>query len=342
MNLAKNINKINNVSNELNTCCYNGVEYLVTNDIKGKKFITVDGERLYLDKNGQVAQHQPGKRNVRDCIDSYEDMARIYNYLLEQKKWNLYLLFVLNYNLSRRINDILQLTWDSFFEMTPQGTWKIKKFLNLKEQKTGKYNMIKINKAVRIAFKTFFENESAFEQNDKTYTDYVFKQLHGTYKGRLLTASGYRKALIKIEEELKLDKKLRSHGFRRGAFTNMIESHPNDPKAKIIVMDISKHSSEQMLSHYIGESDRNKEKYLDDLGEDFVKYAINGEEIPFHKKSPKIVCDTSKLLECMREAASYFIVTGIENANETNPAKMVEVMNTAMKKIEDMLEDIAE
>lgn len=66
----------------------------------------------------------------------------------------------------------------------------------------------------------------------------------------------------------------------------MLESHPNDPKAKTIVMDLSKHSSEQMLSHYIGKSDKNKEQYLDDLGNDFEKYVINGEEIPFHKKVP--------------------------------------------------------
>ena len=340
-----NIVSNNNSNQDHKTCLYAGVEYIVMNEIgKGKdvkSFINVDGKRLYLDKNGNVAQKQPGNKNVKDCVDSYEDMSKIYNYLLNSKKWNIYLLFVLNYNISRRIGDILELQWKDFFDIE-DGKWKMKKFLFLNEQKTGKSNEIKLNKAIRIAFDTFFKNETAFEQNTDTYNDYVFRQLHGTYKGRLLTQHGYRKALIKIEKELQLNKKLRSHGFRRGAFTNMIESHPNDPKAKTIVMDISKHSSEQMLSHYIGESAKNKEKYLDDLGNDFVKYAIKGEQVPFHKKSPKIMCDTSKLLSCMREAASYFMVKGIENANETDPIKMMEVMNEAMQKVEEMLEDIAE
>ena len=251
---------------------------------------------------------------------------------------DIYLLFVLNYNLSRRIGDLFSAKWSDFFD----ENWRVRKYWELVEEKTKKRNEIKINKAVRIAFKTFFDNESSFEKSDKTYHEPVFKQLHGTHKGKVISQEGYRQALIKIGNELELDKKLRSHGFRRGAFTNMLESHPNDPKAKTIVMDISKHSSEQMLSHYIGESEKNKEQYLDDLGNDFEKYVINGEEIPFHKKVPQVVCNTTKLMECMRDAASYFMVKGIEMANESDPKAILQVVNESMKKIEEILEDIAE
>lgn len=322
-----------------NTCEYQGVSYFVLRDISnGKCFIEVDGERKYLNKNGCVANKQPGKRNVKDCINSYEDMMKIYHHLLEKRRWNIYLLFVLNYNFSRRIGDLLNAKWSDMFD----EHWKLRKFWYLDEGKTGKKNEIKINKAVKIAFQTFFENETAFEKTEKSYNDPIFKQLHGTHKGKVISQEGYRQALIKIGNELELDKKLRSHGFRRGAFTNMLESHPNDPKAKTIVMDISKHSSEQMLSHYIGESDKNKEKYLDDLGNDFIRYAINGEDVPFHKKVPQVVCNTTKLMECIRDAASYFMVKGIEMANESDPKAILQVVNESMKKIEEILEDIAE
>lgn len=321
------------------TCEYQGVEYFVLQDIKdGRCFINVDGKKKYLDCNGNVANKQPGGKNIKDCVDSYEDMKKIYDHLIEKRRWNILLLYVLNYNLSRRIGDLLKTKWSDFFD----ERWRLRKYWSLVEEKTGKKNDIKLNKAVKMAFDTFFEHETSFEKTEKSYNDYVFKQLRGTHKGKILSQEGYRQALIKIENELDLEKQLRSHGFRRGAFTNMIESHPNDPKAKIIVMDISKHSSEQMLSHYIGESDKNKEKYLDDLGEDFIKYAINGEEIPFHKKVPQVMCNTTKLLECMREAAMYFMVKGIENANETDPKVIMEMMNEAMKKVEEILEDIAE
>lgn len=320
-------------------CDYQGVTYFVTTEFNtGKDFIEVDGEKRYLDRNGKVLGKRESNRNVKDCIDSYEDMCKIYRHLIEKKRWNIYLLFVLNYNLSRRVGDLLSAKWSDFFD----ENWRVRKFWELVEEKTKKRNEIKINKAVRIAFKTFFDNESSFEKSVKTYHEQIFKQLHGTHKGKVISQEGYRQALIKIGNELELDKKLRSHGFRRGAFTNMLESHPNDPKAKTIVMDISKHSSEQMLSHYIGESDKNKEQYLDDLGNDFEKYVINGEEIPFHKKVPQVVCNTTKLMECMRDAASYFMVKGIEMANESDPKVILQVVNESMKKIEEILEDIAE
>lgn len=320
-------------------CIYQGVTYFVATEFNtGKDFIEVDGEKRYLDKNGKVLSKRESNRNVKDCIDSYEDMCKIYRHLIEKKRWNIYLLFVLNYNLSRRVGDLLSSKWSDFFD----ENWKVRKYWELVEEKTKKRNEIKINKAVRIAFKTFFDNESSFEKSDENYHELVFKQLHGTHKGKVISQEGYRQALIKIGNELELDKKLRSHGFRRGAFTNMLESHPNDPKAKTIVMDISKHSSEQMLSHYIGESDKNKEQYLDDLGNDFEKYVINGEEIPFHKKVPQVVCNTTKLMECMRDAASYFMVKGIEMVNESDPKAILQVVNESMKKIEEILEDIAE
>ena len=146
------------------TCEYNGATYFIIEDMKTKRcFIEVDGKRLYLDRNGNVANSQPGGRNVKDCVDSYEDMAKIYNHLLEQKRWNIYLLYVLNYNLSRRIGDLLASKWSDFFD----ERWRLRNHWSLIEKKTGKKNDIKLNKAVRIAFKTFFENETAFEKSKK-------------------------------------------------------------------------------------------------------------------------------------------------------------------------------
>lgn len=46
------------------------------------------------------------------------------------------------------------------------------------------------------------------------------------------------------------------------------------------------------------------------------------------------MCDTAKLLECMRESAMYFMVKEIENANETDPKVIMEMMNDTMKRVE--------
>ena len=51
---------------ENKTCEYQGMTYFILTDMKAKKcFIEVDGQRLYLDCNGNVANKQPGGRNIK-------------------------------------------------------------------------------------------------------------------------------------------------------------------------------------------------------------------------------------------------------------------------------------
>ena len=38
----------------------------------------------------------------------------------------------------------------------------------------------------------------------------------------------------------------------------------------------------------------------------------------------------------------YFMVKGMENAGETDPKVIMEMMNDAMKKVEEILENVAE
>ena len=98
------INNSDNSSTETKVCVYQGVTYFVNaEESTGRNYIEVKGTKKYLDKNGTVSNKQPNTRNVRDCINSYEDMHKIHDYLIQQKKWNIYLLFVLNYNILIKI-----------------------------------------------------------------------------------------------------------------------------------------------------------------------------------------------------------------------------------------------
>ena len=126
------VNNLDSDNTERKICVYQGVTYFInTEDSTGKNYIEVRGTKKYLDKNGKVSNKQPNTRNVRDCINSYEDMHKIHDYLIQQKKWNIYLLFILNYNLSRRIGDLLKARWSDFFD----EDWKIKKSWELIEEK---------------------------------------------------------------------------------------------------------------------------------------------------------------------------------------------------------------
>lgn len=44
----------------------------------------------------------------------------------------------------------------------------------------------------------------------------------------------------------------------------------------------------------------------------------------------------------MRDAASYFMIKGMEMSNESDPKVILQVVNESMKKLEEILEDITE
>lgn len=301
----QNENDLKNISNaNRRTCIYQGVTYFVATEIdSGKDFIEVNGERKYLDKNGHVANKQCGTKSIKTAIESFEDMKKIQDYFVNNKMWNFYLLFTLNINTGRRISDLRQSKWSDFFYKNGnmKKYWDIKKInksgLRVSgEQKTNKVKELYINTAIQEAFKIFLENEKSIDFK-YDYEEYVFKQLHGTHRGKVISEEGYRKALIKAGECLEYE--IRSHSMRRGMGKMMLELHPGDNKAKSVLMELYNHSTEKQTNKYIGENAKLEKEYLEDFGEKYKKYVMDGEEIPFLVKKPVSVYDNSELRDYM-------------------------------------------
>ena len=242
--------KQENIQGNQKTCEYKGVTYFVLNDIRtGKCFIEADGERKYLDCNGRVANKQRGTKSIKTAIENFDDMKKIQDYFIENRQWNFYLLFTLNINTGRRISDLRQARWSDFFYKNGnmRNTWDIRKKdkngnIVYGEQKTGKVKEVYITRPVQRAFKVFLENEPGIDFN-YDYDEPVFKQLHGTHRGKVISEAGYRKALIKAGGCLGYE--IRSHSMRRGMGKMVMELHPGDNKAKSVLMEIYNHSSEK-------------------------------------------------------------------------------------------------
>ena len=307
------------------TCEYNGKTYFVLTDIKTKKcYIEVEGKRKYLDCNGKVANKQKGTKSIKTAVENFEDMKKIQDYFIENKRWNYYLLFTLNVNTGRRVSDLLKTKWSDFFYKN--GNMK-KRWVIEAEQKTGKSKELFINKAVQEAFRIFLENETTIDFF-YDYEEPIFKQLHGSYRGKVLSDEGYRKALIKAGECL--DYEVRSHSMRRGMGKMMMELHPNDNKAKSVLMELYNHSSEKMTNKYIGETAKLEQEYLEDFGDKYKKYVMDGEEIPFTIKKPISVYDNSELREYMLCAFGKIL----DLKDETDPIKLMKLYNELLDGLE--------
>lgn len=325
----------NEQENIRNTCEYQGALYFVLRDIaNGKCFIEVDGERKYLDKNGCVANKQHGTKSIKTAIDNFEDMKKIQDYFIENKKWNFYLLFTLNVNTGRRISDLCQAKWSDFFYKNGnmKKVWDIKKIDKSGvcvsgEQKTGKVKELFINTAIQEAFRIFLENENSIDFA-YDYDEYIFKQLHGTHRGKVISQEGYRQALIKAGQCL--DYSIRSHSMQRGMGKIMMELHPNDNIAKSVLMELYNHSSEKMTNKYLGETAKLEQEFLEDFGEKYKKYVMNGEEIPFVVKKPVSVYDNSELRDYMLCAFGKIL----DIKDETNPVTLMKLYNELLDGLE--------
>lgn len=324
---------------EQNTCKYQGVTYFVMTDINGKCFIEVNGERKYLDCNGKVYNKQRGTKSIKTAIENFEDMKKIQDYFIQNEQWNFYLLFTLNVNTGRRISDLLQTKWSDFFYKNGniKRFWDIMKFekeTNNRvrgEQKTSKIKELFINVAVQEAFNLFLEKENRNIDFEYDYDEFIFKQLHGTHRGKVVSQEGYRQALIKAGECLDYD--IRSHSMRRGMGKMMLELHPNDPKGKAVLMELYNHSSEKMTNKYIGETAKLEKEYLEDFGDKYKKYVMDGEEIPFTVKKPVSVYDNSELRNYMLCAFGKIL----DKKDESDPIVLMNLYNELL----DGLEEIA-
>lgn len=322
--IAKQVEEIVEHKTEQKTCEYLGITYFVLRDMSGRCFIEVDGQKKYLDCNGKVSNKQRGTKSIKTAVENFEDMKKIQDYFIEHKQWNFYLLFTLNVNTGRRISDLRQVKWSDFFYKNGnmKKMWVIKE-----EQKTGKSKELYINAAIQEAFRIFLENEKSIDFA-YDYDEPIFKQIHGTHRGKIISQEGYRQALIKAGECLDYD--VRSHSMRRGMGKMMMELHPNDNKAKSVLMELYNHSSEKMTNKYIGETAKLEKEYLEDFGEKYKKYVMDGEEIPFLVKKPISIYDNSELRDYMLCAFGKIL----DVKDETDTIKLMKLYNKLLDGLE--------
>ena len=248
--------------------------------------------------------------NVKTAIENFDDMKKVQDYFINREEWNLYLLYTLNINTGRRISDLLGIRWADIFNSdgSMKEYWIVMHEkdgeIAYGEKKTKKRKEVYLNSAVQEAFNTYLQKQKGINF-ERDYNDYVFRQVYGSHKGKVLTKEGYRQALIRAEKCIGYE--IRSHSMRRGMGNAMIELHPNDPKAKSILMEIYNHSSEKMTNKYIGETSKLEKQYFEDLGDSYQKYVMHGEEIPFATRNPVSVYNNAELRDYMLSAFSRIL-----------------------------------
>ena len=277
-----------------------------------------------LKKDGtpkKIAQNkQKGKKSEVYPIE-IGDMKKLIAYFNENEMWEHYLIFVLSCNMARRIGDTLSLTWGHIFN--PANGQIRTDLLEIVEDKTDKLANPHINSACREAIQLYIE-KTGVRPEKNNYSNPVFIQTSGNYRGRVMTDDGYRKALKKAAVAVGIEYNIGTHSPRM--------LHPGDYDSMELLQTIYNHSDTKTTKHYIGLTKKKIDSYYDDFGSFFDDYVTGNKVYEDVSEKPVVSMDANDLRDLI--AAAY--KAGAENAGNTDPAAHVDAMNQLMSMIDDL------
>ena len=296
---------------------------------KSKDQIDNEQQSVKLKKDGtpkKTSNHKTQGKSSEVYAFELDDAKRILDYFKYKEAWGHYLIFVLSCNLARRIVDILQFDWNDLINPT---TSEIRTQIEIIEQKTKKNAKVHINSACHDAIGLYIR-ETGIDPSENNYTNKVFIQTKGGYKGRVITDEGYRKALKGAAKTCGIEYNVGTHSGRKMAGKVLIETHPEDVRNISIIQGLLNHASQNTTMRYIGKTKEMENQYLDDLGEEFTKYVVE-DDVYESSNSPIVHLDMNDLREILKTAYT----TGIANANSIDPDVHIDAINQFMQLIDD-------
>lgn len=257
-----------------------------------------------------------------------EDAKKIIDYFFNNQMWQCYLIFIVQCNTARRIGDLLKLQWKHFFN---PATGKIRTdMLDITEEKTDKLANPRINSACQKSIELYIEKTGIRPEND--YEEYVFVQTKGNFKGRVLTADGYRKSLKKAAVEVGIEYNVGTHSARKffGKMSRML--HPGDYYNMDILQTIYNHSDYKTTQHYIGLTKKQINAYYDDMGTFCDDYLTGNKAYEYVAESPIVSLDANDLRDVIKAAYK----SGQDNAGNPDPMVHIDAVNEILSMIESL------
>lgn len=226
-------------------------------------------------KRLQVGMIQPAEdqmsflatnEHAAEPIKSVDDIARISEYLITNKRFRDNMLFIVGINFGLRVSDLLQLRYFMLLDddLVFRTSFPIleKKTRNTRKVKKNRY--ITINDAVIDAVTLYLKS-----LNDQGITckldDYLFRSEsnHGSNQNRPMTRMSVDRILKGIAREVGLSTRVSTHTLRKTFGYHQMVMSGNDPRKLLLLQKMFGHSTAAQTLDYIGiTSEEIEEAYL--------------------------------------------------------------------------------
>lgn len=217
--------------------------------------------------------------HAAEPIKSIDDIYKITEYLVENKRWRDNMLFIVGINFGLRASDLRMLRFSNLINenLTFKDSFPVfeKKTRNTRSRKKNRY--ITINDAVIDAVTLYLEQTQGV-----SLSDYMFRSEsnNGSNNNDPIAVRSIERILKGIAEELGLNVKMSTHTLRKTFCYWMMVRGNNEPRRLLLLQKMLGHSSMLQTLSYIGlDAEEISEAYKSlDLGCKGYKY-IAGNDI---------------------------------------------------------------
>lgn len=226
----------------------------------------------------EIVREELADEHDAEPIKSLEDINRITEYLVENKRWRDNMLFIVGINFGLRVSDLRMIIFsdlinDDFTFKTNFAVFE-KKTRNTRKRKRNRY--ITINNAVIEAVTLYLKNTP-----NVSLSDYLFRSQsrNGSNKNRPLDSASICRMLKGIARDLHIESRVSTHTLRKTfGYHQMAMSH-HDNRKLLLLQKMFGHSSPMQTLAYIGITDEEiEDAYMNlNLGSKQYSYLVEAE-----------------------------------------------------------------
>lgn len=214
------------------------------------------------------------QEHTSEPIKDINDINRISQYLISNKRYRDNMLFIVGINFGLRVSDLIQLRFCQLIndDYSFKTSFPILEKKTKNTRKVQKNRYVTINESVMNAVTLYLKN------NPSHIDDYMFKSEsnRGSNTNKPLDRASVDRILKGIAKDLGLKNKMATHSLRKTFAYHQMVMSGNDPRKLLLLQKMFGHSSAAQTLDYIGITNEEiQEAYLNlNLG-DTNNYLIN-------------------------------------------------------------------
>lgn len=189
--------------------------------------------------------------HTSEPIKDMEDIDRIRDYLIQNKRYRDNMLFIVGINFGLRVSDLITLRFSHLIneELVFRDKFAILEKKTRNTRKVQKNRYVTINDAVVEAVSLYLEHTPGVR-----LSDYMFRSEsnHGMNENKPMHRSSVDRIMKGIASDLGLSNKMATHSLRKTFAYHQMVMSGNDPRKLLLLQKMFGHSSASQTLDYIG------------------------------------------------------------------------------------------